>query len=214
MTGKKIIKATKGAAAPVSLVLIDNENDSCDVMGTDAAGNLVDISSVATLVPVPTSDNTAIITVSPPNAMNFMISAVGPVGSANVVATATWTNAAANIGPFSFSLPVSVVAGGPTGITIVPGVPTVIPPPVVPPIVPPVPPVVPPATNVHVGTIISISGSAITMSHTDGTPNDTHTVAAGATITINGATALLTDLLPGDGVTITGDPATSVVATR
>jgi hypothetical protein len=118
---KTAAKSAKGAAAPVAFQLIDNQNDTCTVMGVDSAGNQLDISSVATLTPAPTSDNTAVLTIGAPTGMTFNMKAVGPTGSANVTATATWNDG--SIGPFSFTLPVNVSAAPAGGIVIVPGVP-------------------------------------------------------------------------------------------
>jgi hypothetical protein len=116
-------KAAKGAAAPVSFTLLDSQTDLCTVLGTDAAGNTSDISGVATLSPVPTSDTPAIVTVGAPTGMTFQMTAVGPLGNANITAVATWNDG--SIGPFQFTLPVVVAAGPAGGIVIQPGVPTV-----------------------------------------------------------------------------------------
>ena len=106
-----------------SFILLDNQDDTCTVVGVSAAGNPVDISAIASLTPAPSSDNAGVLTVDPPSGMTFAMHAVGPVGTANVMATATWNDGSK--GPFSFTLPVSVQAGGATGIKIVPGTPTV-----------------------------------------------------------------------------------------
>lgn len=64
------------------------------------------------------------------------------------------------------------------------------------------------------GTFVSLKGNTVTLSHGGNKPDTTHSVKADATVTLNGATAKLTDLLAGDHVDISGDPATSVTATR
>ncbi len=125
---KRAVPQKASAAAPViDFELQDNGDDTCTVFGVSGAGNRLDISGVATLTPPPTSSDTTILTVDAPAGMTFAMHAVGklstPGTTVNVVATATWTDG--SIGPFSFTLPVDVVAGGATGILIVPGVPTV-----------------------------------------------------------------------------------------
>jgi hypothetical protein len=132
---KKAMKGAKGDLIS-SFVLLDNEDDTFTVNGIDAVGNPVDISAVASLTPAPTSDNTSVLTVGPidpASPMAFPVAAVGPLGVANVTATATWNDG--SLGPFAFTLPVTVQAGPAGGIEIVPGTPTVIqaPPPPPPP---------------------------------------------------------------------------------
>jgi hypothetical protein len=122
---KKAAKSVKGDLIS-SFVMLDNEDDTYTVSGIDAAGNPVDISAVATLTPAPTSDNTSVLTVDAPdpaNPMTFAVHAVGPLGVANVLATATWNDG--SLGPFSFTLPTTVQAGPAGGIEIIPGTPTV-----------------------------------------------------------------------------------------
>lgn len=114
-------KAKAGAPAPVAFNLSDNGDDTLTVLGVDAAGATLDISSVATLTI--SSDNTQLLTVDPPVGMTSAMHAVGPVGSCNLLATATWSDG--SIGPFMFTLPINLVAGGATGILIQPGTPTV-----------------------------------------------------------------------------------------
>ena len=123
--GKKIMKAA--AAGPVQdYAFVDNGDNTMTVMGTDAAGNLVDISAVATLTPPPTSSDPTLITVDAPIGMTFAQHAVGklsvPGSPVQVTATATWTDASQ--GPYAFTLPEDVVAGAVTGVAIQPGVPT------------------------------------------------------------------------------------------
>jgi len=119
--------APAGTTPPDSFVLVDNEDSTCTVYGVDSKGNQVDISGVATLTPPPTSSDTTIITVDPPQGMTFVMHAVGPLttpGSpVKVTAVATWNDGSE--GPFIFTLPVEVTAGTAGAITIVPGPPTV-----------------------------------------------------------------------------------------
>ncbi len=123
---KKMARGAKGDLI-ASFVLLDNEDDTYTVSGIDAASNPVDISAVASLTPAPTSDNTSVLTVDAPGAapanMTFAVHAVGPLGTANVLATATWNDG--SLGPFSFTLPTTVQAGPAGGIEIIPGAPTV-----------------------------------------------------------------------------------------
>lgn len=55
----------------------------------------------------------------------------------------------------------------------------------------------------------SVSGNTLTFD--DGS---TKSVASGASVTLNGSPAKLSDLKAGDNVSCSGDPATSVSATR
>ena len=105
-------------------VFVDNQDDTCSVIGQDAGGNPVDISAVATLSV--SSSDTTIVTVDPPTGMTFAMHAVGkvsvPGSPVQITAKATWNDG--SIGPFTFVLPVDVISGGATGIKIVPGTPT------------------------------------------------------------------------------------------
>ena len=136
MSKVKLIKKAHGKSAPskapkgfkaVDFVLQDNGDDTATVFGVDSLGNQLDISALATLTPAPTSSDLTIITVDPPSGMTFAMHAVGKLSVAGtpvqITATATWNDGSA--GPFTFTLPVDVVSGGPTGILIVPGTPTV-----------------------------------------------------------------------------------------
>jgi hypothetical protein len=102
---------------------IDNGDSTCTVHGVSAAGNPVDISSVATLTPEPVSSDRTKVIVDRPQGMTFAMHAVGPLtdpGSPVIISvTATWTDG--SDGPFAFDLPVDVVAGGAAGIMVVPG---------------------------------------------------------------------------------------------
>jgi hypothetical protein len=117
---KKTVAGLK-AGPVVNFQLVDNGDDSCQVLGVDAAGNTADISAVATITV--SSDATNILTVDPPVGVTFAMHAVGPLGAANVTAVATWTDGSK--GPFTFTLPVTVIAGPVSGVQIVPGTPTV-----------------------------------------------------------------------------------------
>jgi hypothetical protein len=115
-------KATGVKAGPVvNFNLVDNGDDTCTVLGVDKAGNPAPIDTLATITV--TSDNTAILTVDPPVGVTFAMHAVGPLGSANVTAVATWNDG--SVGPFTFTLPVTIVAGAVSGVVIQPGTPTV-----------------------------------------------------------------------------------------
>lgn len=63
------------------------------------------------------------------------------------------------------------------------------------------------------GTFKSFSGNTLVLSH-DGDPETSHEVAPDATVTLNGKAAKMADLKVGDTVALSGDPATSVSATR
>lgn len=59
------------------------------------------------------------------------------------------------------------------------------------------------------GTLKSVLGDTITFDD-----DSTHTVAPNAAVTLNGKTAKLADLKAGDNVSLSGNPATSVSASR
>lgn len=67
--------------------------------------------------------------------------------------------------------------------------------------------------NTNKGTLKSVSGSTLELDHGDGTM-DTYDVAPGVSVTLNGKPSSLDKLQPGDVCTLSGDPATSVAATR
>jgi hypothetical protein len=116
--------AAKPKAAPGVFVLLDNEDDTFTVMGVDAGGNQVDISTVATLTV--SSDAPTILTVSPPVGMTSAVQAVGPTGAANVICVATWNDA--SIGPFTLNQPITVSGTAATGLVVNFGTPTIVPP--------------------------------------------------------------------------------------
>lgn len=117
-------KGAAKAAAAADFVFVDNQDDTCTVFGVDSAGNQADISAVATIAV--TSSDTGIVTVDPPSGVTFAMHAVGPLSTpgspVQVSVTATWNDGSK--GPFSFTLPVDVVAGPVGGVVIVPGTPT------------------------------------------------------------------------------------------
>lgn len=63
------------------------------------------------------------------------------------------------------------------------------------------------------GKFVSTSGNDITLSHGN-KGETTHAVAPDATVTIDGDEGKLADLKAGDDVSLSGNPATSVVAHR
>lgn len=112
----------KAAADVLDFVITDDGSSVCTVYGVDARGAQVDVSALATLTPAPTSSDSTKITVDPPSAMTFAMHAVAvttPGSPVSVTATATFNDGSR--GPFTFTLPCDVVAGGVTGITIQPG---------------------------------------------------------------------------------------------
>jgi hypothetical protein len=117
-----VAKRAVAKAAPVGFTIVDNEDCSFEVFGQDAAGNQIDISSVASLAV--SSDTVSVLTVSTPTGMSAIMTAVGPAGTATLTLVATWNDG--SVGPFTISWPITVQAGGVTGLTVVPGVPTII----------------------------------------------------------------------------------------
>lgn len=113
-------KASKAGPVltPGTFVLQDAGTGTFTVFGTDATpGDTVDISSVATLTPAPTSDNPS-LTVSAPTGMAVTISAPATgSGTGNVTFTATWNDG--SVGPFTFVAKITYSGGAITGITVV-----------------------------------------------------------------------------------------------
>jgi hypothetical protein len=103
--------------------MFDDQTSTFTVYGITAAGNPVDISGVAKLLPVPASSAESIVTVDPPDGMSFKVTAVGPLGDSVIAVTATWNDG--SVGPFEFDQPVTIKAdpNSATGITVVPGTP-------------------------------------------------------------------------------------------
>jgi hypothetical protein len=123
-SGKQAVAPKKAAGPVTDFVFMDNQDDTCTVNGVDAAGNPVDISSVATIAV--NSGDTTTVTVDPPTGMTFAMHATGKLTASGspclISVTATWNDG--SVGPFSFTLPVDVVAGPATGVVIIPGTPT------------------------------------------------------------------------------------------
>jgi len=63
------------------------------------------------------------------------------------------------------------------------------------------------------GVLKSVSGNTLVLSH-DGDPDTSHSVATDAVVTVNGLAAKLADLQAGDDVSLSGDPAKTVAASR
>jgi hypothetical protein len=125
--GKMTAKAA-GSKSVSDFVFVDNEDDTVTVMGIDAGGATVDISSVATLTPVPTSSDPSTISLDPPVGMTFKMHGLKPSvpgTPVQITATATWNPVPAQTvpGPFSFVLPCDVTGGPAVGIVIKPGTP-------------------------------------------------------------------------------------------
>lgn len=128
---KKTLKSKAGMKAagfaasgdPIpSYVLQDNEDGSFTVFGVNAAGNQVDISSVATLTPAPTSSDTTVLTVDPPVGMTVTCHAI-KAGHADVSVTATWNDG--SVGPYFITVPADVSSSGVIGIGVTFGTPTI-----------------------------------------------------------------------------------------
>jgi hypothetical protein len=125
--GKKKLAAGKKATAGAPVVdfqINDNENSTCTVWATNAAGDQIDISAVATLAV--TSSDTTVIAVDPPAGMTFQMHALKlstPGTPVNLTIVATVTDGSS--GPFTVTLPCDVGPGGATGLVVIPGTPTV-----------------------------------------------------------------------------------------
>lgn len=122
---KMATKAAKGAAV-VDFQLQDDGSNKFTVLGVDAVGNTLDVSGIATLTA--TSDNPAVVTVDTPVGMESTVhAATGPApaigATANIILVATWNDA--SIGPFTVTWPMSITPGKVSGITVVPGPPTI-----------------------------------------------------------------------------------------
>ena len=129
MTKVTLIKRSFGTAKPSPFVpnmkgsldfqLVDNGDTTCTVRGIDKVGNPVDIFGVATIAV--TSSDPSKVTVDPPKDLTFGMHAVGPLTASPVVinTVATWNDG--SIGPFSFDLKVTTVAGPAGDIVVVPG---------------------------------------------------------------------------------------------
>lgn len=119
--------APKGNKADgVNFGLADNEDGSMTVWGLDAGGNQVDISSVATLSPAPTSSDPTFLSVDTPTGMTFMRHGLKPTlpGSPIIISiTATWSDG--SIGPLGLDVPNDVTGTAATGLSVTAGTPTV-----------------------------------------------------------------------------------------
>lgn len=118
---KMASKAPGVKAVGSAFTFVDNEDDSVSVQGSDAGGNPVDISAVASIAVV--SSDLTVLTVDPPVGTTFKMHGLKP-GHSDVAVTATWNDPTAGIGPFAATLPCDVTAGGVSGLVITPGVPT------------------------------------------------------------------------------------------
>lgn len=118
---KAAAKAAKGAAPLTEYVIQDNGDVTFTVLGVDAAGNQVDISGLATITV--SSDNTSIVTVDPPVGMTSALHAVGPLGTCNLTAVATFNDGTSPA--LTFTLPVTTKTGPVSGVVIEFGTPTV-----------------------------------------------------------------------------------------
>lgn len=102
------------------MILLDNQNVTLSVSGTDVKGNPVDLTTGGTLTF--TVDDDSILTLTDNGDGTASIAAVGPLGTATVtVSDDTDVDGTPN---FQGSLAVDVVASGVTGIVIEPGTPT------------------------------------------------------------------------------------------
>lgn len=119
-----------GDAAPSNFLIMDNEDTTCTVFGTDgtmdANGNptQIDISQVATLG-TPVSSDPSLVTADPPVGMTFAEHALA-VGSPNVTVVATWNDD--SVGPFTFIDNLVISAPVPpavTGLVVTHSAPTV-----------------------------------------------------------------------------------------
>lgn len=124
---KAAAKPAAGAAV-VNYLLTDGEDGSFSVMGADSAGQPIDISTVATLTPVPTTTDAAILSVDPPVGMGFTVHGLKPSvpGTPILVGvTATWNDPAiAPPGsPFHFNYPCTVTTGPVGGLIVTAGPP-------------------------------------------------------------------------------------------
>lgn len=64
------------------------------------------------------------------------------------------------------------------------------------------------------GTFVSLKGDTLTLSHGGNKADTRHSVSKDATVTINGTAGKLADLQASDDVSLSGDPVSSVSATR
>jgi hypothetical protein len=118
---KATMPRTAAAAAPKkadpgAFVIVDNGSGDFQVMGADAAGFPVDISSVATITSV--SQDAGKLTANVTGANTFHVAGVAPGSGVIVLVTATWNDG--SIGPFSVNQPFDITGGPAVGITVTP----------------------------------------------------------------------------------------------
>jgi len=104
-------------AAGDAYILLDNEDGSVAVQGTDSAGNPVAIDAVATITA--TSSDPTVVAVDPPAGMKFVLHALKPTPPgtpAKVTIVATWNDGSA--GPFTFTLDCAVSGTVAAGLTV------------------------------------------------------------------------------------------------
>jgi hypothetical protein len=116
----------KAGATPVEFNITDNGDLTYAVEILDAAGAVLTVDP-ATVSMTATSDNTSALTADAPvgltGAVHVPVPAPAVGATANITLTVTWADASA--GPFSIVWPFGIEAGGPAGIQVVPGTPTV-----------------------------------------------------------------------------------------
>ena len=116
----------KAGAAPVEFNITDNGDLTYSVEILDAAGAVLTVDP-STVSMTATSDNTSALTADAPvgltGAVHVPVPAPAVGATANVTLTVTWSDA--SFGPFSIVWPFQISAGGPAGIQVVPGTPTV-----------------------------------------------------------------------------------------
>ncbi len=112
-------KAVKGDPI-VGFQILDTQDDLITINGTNAAGDVLDISGVATLTA--SSSDPTLASVDTPSGMTVTMHAL-KVGSVTLTFVATWNDG--SVGPFTVDFPISITTGGPTGLIVTPGTPTV-----------------------------------------------------------------------------------------
>jgi hypothetical protein len=116
---KKAMRAAAAGATVAAFVLTDDPGKPGNyiVMATDAAGDQIDPSAVATIGVVAADPTTLTATVTGPNKFSVQGLKATPAGTPSVATiTMTWTDG--SVGPFSGDVSFTVTAGGPTGIVV------------------------------------------------------------------------------------------------
>jgi hypothetical protein len=109
-------KFAKGATlASFTITDVPGSPGNYLVNGTNAAGDLIDISAVATTAE--TSSDTTVATVASTGAATFAVQGI-KVGTVTVTVTANWNDG--SIGPFTAPVTFTVTAGGVTGLVVTP----------------------------------------------------------------------------------------------